>query len=178
VSSYQTHRTYKLIVLPVRYTIFRHSQHLASRVGFDRNLIDCLNLKLKQKQKARRAKTKPPQSKGHSRIAKKEQKSMQCSCKCENQNPKTQCNAMQIPSTPCCMTISGAFESALPRNVGYLCCAVLCMYWRGRYVRKRRLCAAERERLVFAPVDRSRPGDSDVRGQLLDPRAPRLEVAL
>jgi hypothetical protein len=41
----------------------------------------------------------------------------------------------------------------------------------------RDVCVPERERLVFAPVDRSRPGDSDVRGQLLDPQAPRLEVA-
>jgi hypothetical protein len=56
VINYQLRQTHKNITLPVRDTILRHSQHLKSRVVFDRNLIDCLNLKLKQKQEAKKAK--------------------------------------------------------------------------------------------------------------------------
>jgi hypothetical protein len=54
VCSYQPHWITKLNTPPVRCTISRHSQHLRSGVVFDRNLIDCLNLKVKQKQKSKK----------------------------------------------------------------------------------------------------------------------------
>jgi hypothetical protein len=92
VSNYQAHQTHKSVILPLRYTVWRHSQHLRSRVVFDRNLIDCLNLKLKQKQRARR---KPPQSKGRSRIAKNNKTPCNAHANAKTKTQKTpmQCNA-------------------------------------------------------------------------------------